>query len=177
MSLPWQSGAATFERMLHRHGVAPGGRDAMDAAWAAFEEFAQLPVEGVAGPEEDGDGFIVEWGFRSWNDHRPTVSLGRQLAVVGADHPDDVQYWRVEFEACFAKDLPWPDPRGQDAGGNTGFDFAPRRRAPRGRARRHARLHRASPAARRDVALGSGHDQGPARTGGLGTDFAVSATG
>lgn len=125
MSLPWQSGAATFERMLHRHGVAPGGRDAMDAAWAAFEEFAQLPVEGVAGPEEDGDGFIVEWGFRSWNDHRPTVSLGRQLAVVGADHPDDVQYWRVEFEACFAKDLPWPDPRGQDAGGNTGFDFAP----------------------------------------------------
>lgn len=32
----------------------------MEAAWAAFVEFVQVPVEGIEGPEDDGDGFIVE---------------------------------------------------------------------------------------------------------------------
>ncbi|MFG2113757.1 hypothetical protein ACGFRB_14180 [Streptomyces sp. NPDC048718] len=127
MTFPWKTGAAAFERILDRHTAAPGG-GVMAAAWAAFEEFAQVPVEGLAGLEDDGDdkdGFIVEWGAWSWNGYRPALTLGRQLTVEGDGHPDDLQLWMVEFQAVFAENPAWAGLLGSDGGGDTGFDFAP----------------------------------------------------
>ncbi|MEU6777038.1 hypothetical protein [Streptomyces sp. NPDC046759] len=59
MSISWQSSASAFEQILVRSCVAAGACT-MEAAWAAFVEFVQVPVEGIEGPEDDGDGFIVE---------------------------------------------------------------------------------------------------------------------
>ncbi|MFD7396372.1 hypothetical protein ACFV60_15210 [Streptomyces virginiae] len=124
MSLSWRSSAAAFEQTLGRHGVAVGACT-MEAAWAAFEEFLQVPVEGIEGPEDDGDGFIVEWGVWDWTGNRPALSFGRLLAVTeDGDRQDPYgqpQYWKVEFQACFAEDPAWAD---LHIGGDTGFDHA-----------------------------------------------------
>ncbi|MFJ4717542.1 hypothetical protein [Streptomyces luteogriseus] len=99
----------------------------MEAAWAAFEEFVQVPVEGIEGPEDDGDGFIVEWGVWDWTGNRPALSLGRLLAVnEDGDRQDQYwqpQYWKVEFQACFAEDPAWADLH-ISGGGDSGFDHA-----------------------------------------------------
>ncbi len=126
MSLPWRSCAEAFEQILTRHGVTPDACT-VEAAWAAFEEFVQVPVEGIAGPEDDGDGFIVEWGVWDWNGDRPALSLGRLLAVdEDADRSDphgQPAYWKVDLEVFFAEDSPWAGSLA-DGGGNSGFDFA-----------------------------------------------------
>ncbi|MBO1330869.1 hypothetical protein [Streptomyces sp. VRA16 Mangrove soil] len=129
MSIPWRSSAAEFERILGRRGALGGVCD-MEAAWGAFEEFAQVPVEGVAGPEEDGDGLIVQWGTWDRGDRDGTysgLSFGRQLAVdEGADRSDPYWqpgYWQVEFRARFADDAA-PGHQPVIAGGDSGFDFA-----------------------------------------------------
>ena len=135
MSLPWRSSAAEFEQILDRHGAVPGA-PVMEAAWAAFEEFVQVPVDGIAGAEDDGDAFIVEWGVWSWTGGRPAVSLGRLLAVTedldGDDPYGDPQYWKVELKATFADDPAWA-PLHSGSDGNSGFDAAaigePRARA------------------------------------------------
>lgn len=97
----------------------------MEAAWAAFEEFLQVPVEGIEGPEDDGDGFIVEWGVWDWTGNRPALSFGRLLAVTeDGDRQDPYwqpEYWKVEFQACFAEDPAWAD---LHIGGDSGFDHA-----------------------------------------------------
>ncbi|WP_371615248.1 hypothetical protein [Streptomyces sp. NBC_00454] len=133
MSISWRSSAAAFEQSLARHGVAAGACT-VEAAWAAFEEFVQISVEGIEGPEDDGDGFIVEWGAWSWNGHRPALSLGRLLAVTGDDGDGDgdgddrndphwqPQYWKVELQVSFAEDPAWADLHVK--GGNSGFDHA-----------------------------------------------------
>ncbi len=99
----------------------------MEAAWAAFEEFVQLPVEGIEGSEDDGDGFIVEWGVWDWTGNRPALSLGRLLAVnEDGDRQDPYwqpQYWKVEFQACFTVDPAWAALH-SGGGGNSGFDHA-----------------------------------------------------
>ncbi|MEU5959035.1 hypothetical protein [Streptomyces sp. NPDC047525] len=126
MSISWRSSAAAFEQILGRHGVAAGACS-MEAAWAAFEEFVQVPVEGIVGPEGDGDGFIVEWGVWGWTGtgNRPALSLGRLLAVnEDGDRQDPYwqpQYWKVEFQACFAEDPAWADLH-TSGGGDSGFD-------------------------------------------------------
>ncbi|MEU4150079.1 hypothetical protein [Streptomyces sp. NPDC026659] len=126
MSIPWRSSTAVFEQMLGRHGVVAGART-MEAAWAAFAEFLQVPVEGIEGPEDDGDGFIVEWGVWDWTGNRPALTLGRLLAVneIG-DRRDPYwqpQYWKVEFQACFAEDPAWASLY-ISGGGDSGFDHA-----------------------------------------------------
>ncbi|WP_157879787.1 hypothetical protein [Streptomyces yangpuensis] len=126
MSVPWRSSAAVFEQIATRHGITADACT-MEAAWAAFAEFVQVPVEGIAGPEDDGDGFIVEWGVRDWNGNRLALSLGRLLAV--SEHGDrsdpywQPEYWKVELEVFFAEDSPWAGPLA-DGGGDSGFDFA-----------------------------------------------------
>lgn len=126
MSISWRSSAAVFEQVLGRHGVAAGVRT-MAAAWAAFEEFVQVPVEDVEGPADDGDAFIVEWGVWDWTGNRPALSLGRLLAVnEDGDRRDPYwqpQYWKVEFQACFAEDPAWADLH-ITGGGDSGFDHA-----------------------------------------------------
>jgi hypothetical protein len=82
MPTPWRSSAALFERILEQHGEKAEAVSDMDAAWAASQEFVQTPLEGVEPTEDDGDGFIVEWGCWSWNGGAPAISLGRHLGAV-----------------------------------------------------------------------------------------------
>jgi hypothetical protein len=109
MSISWRSSAAEFERILGSHGVAAGACT-MEAAWAAFEEFVQVPVEGGEGPEDDGDGFIVEWGVWDWTGNRPALSLGRLIAVnEDGDRRDPYwqpQYWRWSSRLASPRTLP-----------------------------------------------------------------------
>ncbi|MEU7662324.1 hypothetical protein AB0B60_28110 [Streptomyces lincolnensis] len=96
------------------------------AAWAAFGEFLQIDVDGIEPPQDDGDGFIAEWGRWSWNDDQPALSFRRRLAVTGAGELGDPdcqpEYWAVELLLVFAEDPAWAD---LDSLGhqNTGFDF------------------------------------------------------
>ncbi|MEU6366420.1 hypothetical protein ABZ876_11835 [Streptomyces sp. NPDC046931] len=79
------------------------------------------------GPEDDGDGFIVEWGVWDWTGNRPALSLGRLLAVNEDDDRQDPywqpQYWKVGFQACFTDNPAWADLH-ISGGGNSGFDRA-----------------------------------------------------
>ncbi|MGW3327612.1 hypothetical protein [Streptomyces virginiae] len=126
MSISWRSSAAAFEQILGRHGVGMGACT-MEAAWAAFEAFPQVPIEVVEGSEDDGDSFIVEWGGWDRTGNRPAMFFGRLPAVdEGGDRQDPYgqpQYWKVEFQACFAEAPAWAD-LNISGGGNSGFDPA-----------------------------------------------------
>ncbi|MFF2132247.1 hypothetical protein ACFVW1_44260 [Streptomyces olivochromogenes] len=104
-----------FARILRQRAVEPESVRDVDAAWDAFGEFLQVEVEGIERLENDGDGFIVEWGRWGWNDDQPSMSFGRLLAVNGADHRDapdrQPEYWKVELQLVFGEDrLPLTDP-------------------------------------------------------------------
>lgn len=127
MPIPWRSGPDVFARILRQHAVDPDAVCDVDAAWDAFCAFLQVEVEGIEGPEHDGDGFIVEWGRWGWQDGDPSLSFGRQLAVTGPGDRGDPywqpEYWKLALELVFAEDPAWAD---LDELGhqNTGFDFA-----------------------------------------------------
>jgi hypothetical protein len=102
-----------FARILRQHAVEPGSVRDVAAAWDAFGEFLQTEVEGIERPENDGDGFIVEWGKWGWNEDHPALSFGRLLAVSESDDRDDPhwqpEYWKVELQLIFAEDPAWAD--------------------------------------------------------------------
>lgn len=169
MPIPWQSSADAFAQVFRQRGIEPDAVRDVEAAWEAFGEFLQIEIAGIEGPENDGDGFIVQWGRWDWNDDQPALSFGRQLAVTAAgkrdgrcDDPDaQPEYWQVELQLTFGEDPAWAD---LDNLGHqdTGFDFdeigAPRTAA-LGRIRRFvesypqlAALWRAEPA-RSDLTL------------------------
>jgi hypothetical protein len=126
MPIPWRSSAEVFAQILRQRGIEPAAVRDVGAAWNAFGEFCQVEVDGIEAAEKDGDGFIVEWGRWNWNDGRPSLSFGRQLAVTAADGRDDPgrqpEYWKVELELTFAEDPAWAD---LDRIGrqDTGYDF------------------------------------------------------
>ena len=126
MLIPWQSSAETFARILRRRGVEPDSVRDVEVAWGAFCEFLQVGVDGIEGPEDDGDGFIVQWGRWDWNGGRPAMSFGRQLAVSVGHGPDEAawepEYWQVELRLVFAEGPGWAD---LDSLGrqDTGFRF------------------------------------------------------
>jgi hypothetical protein len=126
MPIPWRSSAEVFAQILRRHGVEPDAVRDVDAAWDAFGEFLQIEIGGIEGRENDGDGFIAEWGRWGWNDDRPALSFGRLLAVSDAGERDDPywqpEYWKVELQLCFAEDPAWAD---LDSVGfhDSGFDY------------------------------------------------------
>ncbi|WP_217239368.1 hypothetical protein [Streptomyces sp. AC555_RSS877] len=131
-----------FAQILGQRGVESDGIRDVEATWDAFGEFLQVEIEGIAGPENDGDGFIVQWGRWDWNDDQPALSFGRQLAVTEVDEHDDPhwqpEYWQVELQLIFGEDPAWAD---LDSLGHqdTGFDFdeiGPPRTAALGRIRR-----------------------------------------
>jgi hypothetical protein len=127
MPIPWKSSAEMFAQILRQHGVEPDAARDVDAAWEAFGEFCQVEVDGIERTEDDGDGFIAEWGRWDWNDDQPSLSFGRQLAVTGVGGRDDPdwqpEYWKVELALIFAEDPAWAD---LDHLGhqNTGYTFA-----------------------------------------------------
>ncbi|MCL8015220.1 hypothetical protein [Streptomyces sp. AS02] len=126
MPLSWRSSAEVFARLLRQRGFEPDAVRDVEAAWDAFVEFCQIELDGIERPEDDGDGFIAQWGRWHWNDDRPSLSFGRQLAVTGADGRDDPEwqpdYWTVDLRLVFAEDPAWA---GLDGLGHqdTGYDF------------------------------------------------------
>ncbi|WNM35788.1 hypothetical protein RKE30_38255 [Streptomyces sp. Li-HN-5-11] len=115
-----------FARILKQRAIEPDAVRDVDAAWDAFGEFLHIEVEGVEEPENDGDGFIVEWGRWDWNGGQPSLSFGRLLAVNDAGDRDDAdwqpEYWKVELQLIFAEEPAWAD---VDSLGHqdTGFDY------------------------------------------------------
>ncbi|MGW6903089.1 hypothetical protein [Streptomyces sp. NPDC054940] len=126
MPVPWESSTDAFAQVFRRRGIEPDAVRDVEAAWEAFGEFLQIEIAGIEGPENDGDGFIVQWGRWGWNDDQPALSFGRQLAVTEAGTGDDPhtqpEYWQVELLLTFAEDPAWAD---LDSLGHqdTGFDF------------------------------------------------------
>lgn len=96
MPIAWRTTPEVFEQILREHGVEPTAATDVEAAWRAFVDFAQTEIVGVAPADEDGDGFIVQWGRRSWGDNRLHVALTRQLAVVDVGDRKD-PYWQPEL--------------------------------------------------------------------------------
>jgi hypothetical protein len=122
MSVSWQSSIEVFSRLLRQGGVDPDAVADVHAAWAAFEEFLQTQLDGVASGE-DVDGFIVQWGRWSWNDNRPSLSFSRQLAIADAEDPDwQPSYWQVELEMTFP-DAPSLADLDELNESSTGFSF------------------------------------------------------
>ncbi|MEJ8643329.1 hypothetical protein WKI68_21930 [Streptomyces sp. MS1.HAVA.3] len=113
MTIPWRSSAEALAQTLRQQGVDPDAVRDVDAAWDAFGRFLQLEIDGIEGPENDGDGFIVEWGRWDWNDGRPALSFGRLLAVSEPGDVDDAdegywqpEYWKAELELVFGRIRP-----------------------------------------------------------------------
>jgi hypothetical protein len=126
MTVAWQSGTDVFGRLLRERGLDPHAVTDVEAAWAAFVDFVQTPVDGlVAGDDCDADGFIVQWGRWSWNDKRPALCFTRQFAVPDPDDPGgQPSYWQVELEMLFHDEanLEGLDELNES---NTGFSFDP----------------------------------------------------
>ena len=124
MSVSWQSSIEVFSRFLRQRGVDPDAVADVHAARAAFEEFLQIQLDGVASGE-DVDGYIVQWGRWSWNDSRPSLSFTRQLAIPDAEDPDrQPSYWQVELEMTFP-DVPSLADLDELNESSTGFSFDP----------------------------------------------------
>lgn len=128
MPTTWKNSVDLFTQILQQRGLDPGAIGSVDAAWAAFQEFVQVPLDGVEPAEEDGDGFIVQWGQWSWNDGRPALVFTRQLAVDEdgdcAEEHWQPQLWAIELQMIFAEDPTWAD-LDEMAWSNSGFDFNP----------------------------------------------------
>jgi len=129
MPIAWRTAPEAFEQILRKHGVEPTAATDVEAAWRAFVDFAQTEIAGVAPADEDGDGFIVQWGRRSWGDNRLHIALTRQLAVVDGDARNNPnrqpELWQVEL-AIAVDDEPALialEPERGDA--DTGFRFDP----------------------------------------------------
>ncbi|WP_327248445.1 hypothetical protein [Streptomyces sp. NBC_01320] len=118
-----------FALILRRHGLDPDAVDDVARAWSAFQEFVQEQIDGIEPAEDDGDGFIVQWGRWSWNDDRPALAFTRQLAVSDEGDQDDEfwqpQHWNVELELFFADAPAWADLGDMAWTNSMGFDFDP----------------------------------------------------
>ncbi len=105
MPTAWRTASEAFEQILRKHGVEPAAATDVEAAWCAFVDFAQTEIVGIAPAGEDGDGFIVQWGRRSWGDNRLHLTLTRQLAVVDIGdrtNPDwQPELWQLELAIAF----------------------------------------------------------------------------
>ncbi|MET8325228.1 hypothetical protein [Streptomyces sp. NPDC005181] len=129
MPIPWRSSAEVFAQILRQRGVEPAAVRDVNAAWDAFAEFLQIEIAGIEPPENDGDGFIAEWGKWDWNDDQPALSFGRLFAVNDVGERDDPhwqpEYWKVELQLLFCEDPAWAD---LDSMGHqdTGFDYVSR---------------------------------------------------
>ncbi|WP_200208810.1 hypothetical protein [Micromonospora coerulea] len=118
-----------FAQILRRHGVEQDSVTDVDAAWGAFAEFLQLDIYGVdATPDSDADGFIIQWGRRSWSDNRLILTFTRQLAIADVGDHDDPYWqpelWQLDLEMAFDDEA---DLTGLDSLGvhDTGFSFPP----------------------------------------------------
>jgi hypothetical protein len=66
---PAESGDV-LHRMVLAAGVDPAHPTASDVlrTWQVFQQFSALEVDGILGPDEDGDGLLVQYGVYDWGD-------------------------------------------------------------------------------------------------------------
>lgn len=123
----WKNSLDVFAQILQRHGLEPDAVDDVERAWSAFQEFVQVEFDGVEPIENDGDGFIVQWGRWGWSGSRPALAFTRQFALADdGDRNDEYwqpQYWVVELELCFAENPAWADLSEMAWANSMGFDF------------------------------------------------------
>ncbi|MEU6203327.1 hypothetical protein ABZ814_07035 [Micromonospora musae] len=129
MHIPWRTSVDVFAQILRRHGVAQDSVTDVEAAWCAFAELLQLDIVGLdSTPDSDADGFIIQWGRRSWSDNRLILTFTRQLAIVDiGDHDErcwQPELWQLDLEMAFddKADLIGLDRLDVQ---NTGFRFPP----------------------------------------------------
>ncbi|MGC5388763.1 hypothetical protein ACPXCJ_30120 [Micromonospora chalcea] len=129
MHIPWRTSVDEFAQILRRHGVEQDSVTDVEAAWGAFAEFLQLDIDGLdLTPDSDADGFIIQWGRRSWSDSRLILTFTRQLAIADVgDHDDPYrrpELWQLDLEMAFddEDDLVGLDRLDVQ---DTGFKFAP----------------------------------------------------
>ncbi|MFI5613458.1 hypothetical protein [Amycolatopsis sp. NPDC051903] len=127
--IAWRTAAHAFERILREHGAQPDAVTDVEVAWDAFAEFLQTGLAGVAPAGEDGDGFIVQWGRRSWAGNRLHLALTRQLAVLedgDAEGSDwQTELWHVELQLAFDDEPALIALEPALAAVDTGFRFDP----------------------------------------------------
>ncbi|MFR9780108.1 hypothetical protein ACL02O_29130 [Micromonospora sp. MS34] len=129
MHIPWRTSLDAFAEIMRRHGVDPDTVTDVEAAWGAFAEFLQLDIAGIdPTPDSDADGFIIQWGRRSWSDNRLILTFTRQLAIADVGDRDDPYWqpelWQLDLEMAFDDEA---DLIGLDSFDvhDTGFEFAP----------------------------------------------------
>jgi hypothetical protein len=68
MQLTATSGA--LHTMLRAAGVDLLHPTAADVprTWDVYQQFAASPVDGILGPDQDGDGLLVQYGMNDWHD-------------------------------------------------------------------------------------------------------------
>ncbi|WP_327380766.1 hypothetical protein [Streptomyces sp. NBC_01207] len=132
MAAHWKNGPELFVLALRRQGLDPDAVDDVARAWSAFQEFVQVPVDGIEPAEDDGDGFIVQWGRWSWHEDRPALVFTRQFAVRndGDQEGEDDEFWQpqrwnVELALFFAGSPAWADLGHMTWANSMGFDFDP----------------------------------------------------
>ncbi len=153
MAAHWSDSPGQFTLILRRHGLDPSAVDDVARAWSAFQEFAQAEIDGIAPAEDDGDGFIVQWGRWSWNDDRPALAFTRQFAVIDEGDTEDEfwqpELWGVDLELFFDDSAAWADLDELAWSDSMGFDFDPdRQRAASSSVPDRGRRQRASPGQR-----------------------------
>ncbi|MER6753592.1 hypothetical protein ABT235_05350 [Micromonospora echinofusca] len=129
MQIPWRSSLDAFAQILRRCGIEQSSVTDVQAAWGAFAEFLQLDIDGIdSALDSDADGFIAQWGRRSWADNRLILTFTRQIAIADLGDHDapyrEPELWQLDFELAFDDDA---DLIGLDSLDvqNTGFRFAP----------------------------------------------------
>ncbi|SBT40724.1 ligand-gated ion channel [Micromonospora auratinigra] len=101
----------------------------VEAAWGAFAEFLQLDIAGIdPTPDSDADGFIIQWGRRSWSDNRLILTFTRQLAIADVGDHDDPgwqpELWQLALEMAFVHEADLVGLDSLDVH-DTGIKFAP----------------------------------------------------
>jgi hypothetical protein len=130
VGVAWRDSPGVLVGLLRVYGLAPDRVDDVDKAWRAFCEFLALPIDGLEPePDNDADGFIVQWGRYSWHDRLPSLSFTRQFAVdVRATWTETDWYrpelWQVSLDLLFP-DAPVLADLDQLNVQDTGFDFSP----------------------------------------------------
>ncbi|MEV6366354.1 hypothetical protein AB0L86_05610 [Micromonospora musae] len=106
MHIHWRTSVDVIAQILRRHGVEQDSVTDVEAAWGAFAEFLQLDIDGLdPTPDSDADGFIIQWGRRSWSDNRLILTFTRQLAIADIGDHDERYWqpglWQLDLELAF----------------------------------------------------------------------------
>lgn len=122
MPIAWRAAAAAFEQTLRSHGAPPAAVTDVEAAYRAYADFLQTEITGIEPVDDDGDGFIVQWGRYSWHDDALVLSLTRQLTVAGGRQPE---LWQVSLELAFRDEPALVAAERELDAVDTGFRFEP----------------------------------------------------